>query len=350
MRRVPSSPGCPGLSALALCLLASACTSTPTGHPGQSGTAGAGASGSSGSNGGAGNSGSAGSAGSAGGGGGGGSNGGAGASGGAAPAGSAGNGDASADSAVTSTGGSGGNNGTDGGAAGVTGGQDAGGVGGFGFSGASRCASSGALLCESFENGLDATVWTQLIGGTGTATVDEVHAFRGTKALHIAVVGTTGHKAAISETKTFPIANNILYARMFIWFDTFTTGAHFTMAEAPQTAAGAWIRFGGQGGKYGVGTDHGASGDWLQQDTAPVPTKQWTCIEFELKSDTNEFHVWQDDVERTALNVGAKQHNGFVMPPFTSLWFGWQTYSNQAPGELWIDEIAIDSKPIGCAK
>ena len=59
---------------------------------------------------------------------------------------------------------------------------------------------------------------------------------------------------------------------------------------------------------------------------------------------------WQDDVERTALNVGAKQHAGFVMPPFTSLWFGWQTYSNQAPGEVWIDEIAIDSKPIGCAR
>ena len=37
------------------------------------------------------------------------------------------------------------------------------------------------------------------------------------------------------------------------------------------------------------------------------------------------------------------------MPPFTSLWFGWQTYSNQAPGEFWIDEIAIDSKRIGCA-
>jgi hypothetical protein len=344
MRRVPSSPG---LSALALCLLASACTNTPTGHPGQSGTAGAGVTGTSGSSGSAGN---GGSAGGAGGGGSAGSNGGAGASGGAAPAGAAGNGDASVDVAVTSTGGNGGSGGAAGGAAGVTGGQDAGGVGGFGFTGASRCASSGALLCESFENGLDATVWTQLIGGTGTATVDDVHAFRGTKALHIAVVGATGHKAAISETKTFPIANNILYARMFIWFDTFTTGAHFTMAEAPQTAAGAWIRFGGQGGKYGVGTDHGASGDWLQQDTTPVPTKQWTCIEFELKSDTNEFHVWQDDVERTALNVGAKQHNGFVMPPFTSLWFGWQTYSNQAPGELWIDEIAIDSKPIGCAK
>jgi hypothetical protein len=236
---------------------------------------------------------------------------------------------------------------SDGGAAGT--GGDAGGMGGFGFSGLSRCASAGTLLCESFEDGLDAAVWTQLISGEGTVTVDATRAFRGAKSLHVNVVNA-GHKAAISETKTFPITNNIVFARMFVWFDSFTTGAHFTMAEAPQTAAGAWIRFGGQGGKYGVGTDHGASGDWLQQDTAPVPTKQWTCIEFEFKSDTNEFHVWLDDVERTALNVGAKQHPGFVMPPFTSLWFGWQTYSNQAPGEFWIDEIAIDSKPIGCAK
>jgi hypothetical protein len=239
---------------------------------------------------------------------------------------------------------------TDAGASGTSGGAiDAGGTGPFGYTGASRCGTAGVLLCESFENGLDATVWTPLIDGAGTATVDDVHAFRGSKALHIDAPGTS-HKAAISETKTFPVANNVLYARMFVWFDTFTTGAHFTMAEAPQTGAGAWIRFGGQGGKFGVGTDHGASGDWLQQDTTPVPTKQWTCIEFAFESDTNEFHVWQDDVERTALNVGAKQHKGFVMPPFTSLWFGWQTYSNQAPGEVWIDEIAIDAKPIGCTK
>jgi len=231
---------------------------------------------------------------------------------------------------------------------------DAGGVGAFGYSGASRCATAGVLLCESFENGIDGTVWMPLTtpttpAGDGTAVVDDLHAARGTKALHVKVINA-GHKAAISETKTFPIANNVLFARMFVWFDAFTTNVHFTMAEAPQVAAGAWIRFGGQFGKFGVGTDHGASGDWLQPDTVPVPTKKWTCIEFEFKGDTNEFHVWQDDVERTALNVGATKHAGFVIPPMTSLWFGWQTYSNQAPGELWIDEIAIDSKPIGCAK
>jgi hypothetical protein len=294
-------------------------------------------------------------------GGGGTGSGGAGAHAGSGGGGGAGSGAAgsAAGAAGTPSGGTGGEVvGTDGGLAGAAGhadaaagatGADAGGVGPFGFSGPSRCAAADVLLCESFEAGLDSAVWTTQLATDGTATIDGEHAFRGAKALHIKVVNT-GHKAAISETKTFPIAKNVLFARLFLWFDTFTTTAHFTMAEAPQTGAGAWIRFGGQFGKFGVGTDHGASGDWLQPDTAPIPTKQLTCMEFELAGDSNEFHVWQDDVPRPALDVGAAKHPNFVMPPFTSLWFGWQTYSNQAPGEVWIDEIAIDSKPIGCAK
>ena len=85
------------------------------------------------------------------------------------------------------------------------------------------------MLCESFESGLDATVWTPLIDGEGTAVIDGLHAFRGTKALHINVINK-GHKAALSVSRIFPVANNVLYARMFVWFDTSaTTTAHFTM-------------------------------------------------------------------------------------------------------------------------
>ena len=121
------------------------------------------------------------------------------------------------------------------------------------------------------------------------------------------------------------------------------------MVEAPQTAAGAWIRFGGQFGSYGVGTDHGASGDWLEHDTAPVPTKQWTCLEIEFKGDTNEFHVWQDDVERTALERGRRQAQGLrhARRSRRSGSAGRPT-ATRRPGELWIDEIAVDDKRIGC--
>jgi hypothetical protein len=42
-------------------------------------------------------------------------------------------------------------------------------------------------------------------------------------------------------------------------------------------------------------------------------------------------------------------HNGFAMPVFNSPWFGWWMYNATEPQDLWIDEIAVDFKPIGCA-
>jgi len=49
------------------------------------------------------------------------------------------------------------------------------------------------------------------------------------------------------------------------------------------------------------------------------------------------------------------QHQNFAMPTFNSLWFGYWLYAGSIPGqmeaqELWIDEIAVDFKPIGCTK
>ncbi|HEY3668402.1 MAG TPA: hypothetical protein VGL19_20515, partial [Polyangiaceae bacterium] len=136
-----------------------------------------------------------------------------------------------------------------------------GGSGAFGISGASLCATAGFPLCESFENGLDAMVWTTTSSGDGTVTVDAMHAARGNKALHLKTAG--GGRAYIAEKKTFPIAGNNLYARMFVWFeDDITSAGHFSLAEAAGSGNGALIRFGGQFKEFGVGTDGGPSGDW----------------------------------------------------------------------------------------
>jgi hypothetical protein len=55
-------------------------------------------------------------------------------------------------------------------------------------------------------------------------------------------------------------------------------------------------------------------------------------------------------MERPMLTSGASKHAMFTMPAFTSLWFGWWMYNIAEPQEIWIDEIAVDYKPIGCAK
>jgi polysaccharide lyase-like protein len=235
------------------------------------------------------------------------------------------------------------------GAAGASGSAGAGGSGGFGISGSSLCATAGVQFCEGFENGLDAMTWVTTSSGDGTATVDDMHAARGSKALHVKTSGT-GH-AYITEKKSFPVVGNNLYGRMFVWFeDDITTTGHFSLAEGAGTGNGALIRFGGQFKEFGVGTDGGSSGDWTDHDSVTVPSKQWLCVEFQFQGSSNMFHVWSDDVPRTALDTGANKHNNFVMPQFTSLWFGWWMYNATEPQELWIDEIAVDSKPIGCTK
>jgi len=50
------------------------------------------------------------------------------------------------------------------------------------------------------------------------------------------------------------------------------------------------------------------------------------------------------------LRTGSKRHPNFTMPQFNALWFGWWMYNATEAQALWIDEIAVDFKPIGCAK
>jgi hypothetical protein len=227
----------------------------------------------------------------------------------------------------------------------------AGGATGFGYGGPSRCATAGLPFCEDFESGsLNTATWTTTRNGDTTIAVDTTKAARGTHALHIKT--TAGDWAYIKETKSFPATNNILHGRMFVWFeDDITTDGHFSLAEGAGTGTPGVSRFGGQFKVFGVGSDGGPSGDWTNHDdTKKVVSKTWICAEFQFKGDTHEFKVWWDDVERTAARSGPAKYPNFVMPTFNSLWFGWWMYNIKEPQELWIDEIAVDYKPIGCTK
>jgi hypothetical protein len=261
---------------------------------------------------------------------------------------------------TANTGGAAGNRGTGGTPTGVGGGGSGGGAGrggapgsgsaAGGLGGPSRCGTAGVALCESFENGLDTALWNATRSGDATLVVDDLRPARGGKSLHVKTATGNGF-AFITENRSFPATNNILYGRMFVWFeDDITTTGHFSLAEGAGTGTAGVARFGGQFKELGVGTDHGASGDWTDHDDRVIPSRTWICAEFEFKGDTHEFHVWWDDVERVALRSGPSRHANFTMPQFNQLWFGWWMYNMVEPQELWIDEIAVDFQPIGCAK
>ena len=236
------------------------------------------------------------------------------------------------------------------------------------FFGASRCAQAGVKLCEDFESGtLAPATWTT--NGV-KPVIDGVQHARGAKALHITVNGNG--PSYIKETKSFPAPNNTYWGRMFVWFDSLPvpagafTYAHWTFAAASGSVVPGEIRLSGQlqNGKnlFGVGTDNrtvNGSGDWTTSDKDPtnaplaVPTKQWLCIEWLHKGDTNETRFFWDAVEHPSLYTTSTKNGGngkpYLLPTFDALWVGWQEYQTTTEKfELWIDEIALDAQRIGC--
>ena len=236
------------------------------------------------------------------------------------------------------------------------------------FFGDSRCAQADVLLCEDFEGAsLDQSTWSIV----GTAPVlDDLQAARGSKALHITRTGSGA--SYLRATKSFPLANNTYYGRMFVYFKSLPSPpalsyAHWTIAAASGTGTSGEIRIGGQlfSGKnwFGVGTDSQGSptgtGDWTNSDRDPnddpraVPLNEWICLEWMHQGNTNETRFYWDGVEHPSLYTSSTVHGGnnqpYILPTFRELWIGWDLYQGSAQTfEMWIDEVAIDTRRIGC--
>jgi hypothetical protein len=249
-----------------------------------------------------------------------------------------------------------------------TGGGAAGGAGGFStdrdeFFGASRCSSEFSL-CEDFERTtLDTARWR--VQGPAP-TIDSTRAARGMRSAHFHT--EDNGLSLIHATSIFPATNNTYWGRLFVYFDTMPTApmwAHWTIAAAVGTGNDAEIRVGGQWdgmeNRFGVGTDHGPTGDWTSLDEDPgdpVPVDTWICVEWLHKGDTDETRFFWDGVEHPSLHTTATEHGGtqsedYLLPEFESVFVGWWLYqAGTTPPEfdVWIDEVALDGERIGCSR
>ncbi len=177
-------------------------------------------------------------------------------------------------------------------------------------------------LCEDFEAGtLDESLWQ--VTGAGPV-IDDVHAARGSRALHVTVSGKGS--SYIKETRTFPATNDTYFGRAFFYFQSLPgpplSYAHWTVIAASGTNVSGEIRVGGQfqNGRnlFRLGTDNSVD---------PNGTGDWTTP-----------------------THGGNSAEPFILPQFTGVWLGWYEYQvTDETFEVWIDEIAIDDQRIGCA-
>lgn len=94
------------------------------------------------------------------------------------------------------------------------------------------------------------------------------------------------------------------------------------------------------------GTD--GNGGWNNTSTDPVllNADTWYCVEILFDSVGHESRVWIDETELTGLHVTETSMCTAWSPAYTHIKFG--AGSNGDDSDIWYDDIAVSTSPIGC--
>jgi hypothetical protein len=227
------------------------------------------------------------------------------------------------------------------------------------------CARPGTLFCEDFDQlpagGASSLKWG-IDTRNGTLTVERRSGRQG-NILHVRTLDNGRAFLRVDDLAAPPAG---LYGRMRLRVNAFPTApdwAHFTLVEATGTGSTEVVR--PVGGQYvptldrslwGIGADGGPTGDWTAwTESAPTVEDTWQCVEWRLDPVTNTVTTWFDGVANPALTASENAHGGndvpFVLPAVTSVKIGWQLYqggTTPARFDLWIDDIALSGRRLGC--
>ena len=222
-----------------------------------------------------------------------------------------------------------------------------------------------SLFCESFENvpagsPPDPAIWTRTID---TLVVDVTDGALGSKkALHVpAIVNGFDY---IREKKSIAAMGTKFYGRawfridkrpiekpngLFHWtllsadeLDDYMIGKLLRFGGHVEAANTIWLRFNFQ--------THGNPGETGIDDmNYTLDLKKWYCVEFYYSLPDQEARFWMNGVEDPLLHW-QKSVPGYTFPPSISqMSFGWAvSHGLVTPWEVWVDEIALDTKKIGC--
>jgi hypothetical protein len=214
---------------------------------------------------------------------------------------------------------------------------------------------SGVLLCDGFESGtIDPLIWDQGTTTTlGTVAPDMTRAHRGQWSLHLhlnaVASGGTGI-ATVGELHTFNPPGKTFYIRGWYYFQPAASTAVATLFDASQVGGGSGVSLAIDHDGLSIYDGFNAN-NYVASTTPKVPLGAWTCLEWEVDTATpNQMHAWLDGTQVTQLDLTESTTNA---NPIASLDVGLAIYPpNVATGALdvWLDDVIVDSAPIGCAK
>lgn len=222
--------------------------------------------------------------------------------------------------------------------------------------GTHACTDAGVIFCEDFEQPLTAVWNTSGSGGPGVRDTTRSHS--GTTSLHLATnaINNVGgsYSVGIAETQTF--ANTALatgfYARAWIYVPSTSTFANGMAFFGVQQAVSPW-----QGTDVQITTankvslvNYTGSGGYAETTTALV-RDVWDCVEWHMVYGLTNGSVtlWISGTPAASLSNVSTQPS----PPYGSLFVEaafYQVSVAQPAVEIWVDDVIVDSQPIGCLK
>jgi hypothetical protein len=212
--------------------------------------------------------------------------------------------------------------------------------------------------------GFDAFIAYTLNGqnpnGTTLALVDETRAHSGKKSVHV-----HGGSSPAQIGKTLPTGLARLYMRAFVYM-TRQLGVHdpntsnheslFVLRKNPSGADNE-VRFGEIKGALGVNevpTDDISPVDTQWGKGQIIPANDWVCVEVAFLGDLPQHQLLAYANGTQVFSVTAPdqwEHQAagptFLNGKFVQAVFGWQSFSN-VDTDLWIDDVALSTTPIGC--
>jgi hypothetical protein len=211
------------------------------------------------------------------------------------------------------------------------------------------CASSGAIVCDDFEEGtIDAQRWQRVTQTGATVAVDSTRAHSGSFALHANAAAVSAPGSA-NDVSGYVEHQGALPADVFVRFWAFVPSAGALPSKSEILAQ--LVDATGLGMQLDVNSGYLALTSWANSPELDLTSgtqlspDAWHCVEWEAnQGPPGQTAVWIDGnavgdlgVPVTApAYVEVQLGIGFFKPPA------------QPPFELWIDDLVVQGSRVGC--
>jgi hypothetical protein len=244
-----------------------------------------------------------------------------------------------------------------------------------------------AAFCEKFDGYAGVTAiannqklgpWHAALQAGATMALDGTHKTSGSSALHVHIdnaVTAGGRLFADGAQPIFSTKPTHVYGRMMMYIDPNGTSIHWTFfgvngpADPTSPAAGRNASYilsslpknnvNTYSFVYGLSAQ-GSDGyhDCSSQSSTSMPTAAWACVAFDMDSVARKLRMYKDAAATPILSVD-DHGTGCVAPTaVTSPWYGptvtqlyagaWSFHPMNAPLDVWIDDVVVDTKPVTC--